>query len=66
MRDVDADATRAVLQRYGEEFKELKRPDQTIFLIENRRGLSWEEHPFILQLHRELLATVQPVSFSVP
>jgi hypothetical protein len=66
VRDVDADATRAVLQRYGAEFKELRRPDQTIFLVENRRGLSWEEHPFILQLHRELLTTVQPISFSVP
>jgi len=66
VRPPDADATRALLQRYGAEFKELRKPQRTVFLIANREGLSWEEHPFALDLARELKAQLTPISFSVP
>lgn len=57
--------TRALLERYGAEFKELRKPERTIFLIENRKALSWEEHPFALDLARDLRQQVSPISFSV-
>ena len=66
VRPVDADATRAILQRYGAEFKEFRKPQRNVFLIANREGLSWEEHPFALNLARELRAQLTPISFSVP
>jgi hypothetical protein len=66
VRAVDADATRALLQRYGAEFKEFRKPQRIVFLIANREGLSWEEHPFALNLARELRAQLAPISFSVP
>ncbi len=61
----DGDVTRALLERYGAEFKELRKPERTIFLIENRKALSWEEHPFALDLARDLRQQVSPISFSV-
>ena len=62
----DADATRILLQRYGAEFKELSKKERVIFLIENRQALSWDEHPFITDLARELKEQITPISFSVP
>jgi hypothetical protein len=66
VRPSDADVTRALLQRYGAEFKELRNRERTIYLVENRKGLSWEDHPFVIDLHRDLAAQVEPISFSVP
>jgi hypothetical protein len=66
VRPVDADATRALLQGYGAEFKEFRKPQRTVFVIANREGLSWEEHPFALNLARALRAQLTPISFSVP
>ena len=66
VRPSDADVTRALLQRYGAEFKELRNRERTIYLVENRKGLSWEDHPFVIDLHRDLTAQVEPISFSVP
>jgi hypothetical protein len=65
VRPDDGDVTRALLLRYGAEFKELRKRERTIFLIENRQGLSWEEHPFVMDLARELRQQVNPISFSV-
>ncbi|HET7061698.1 MAG TPA: hypothetical protein VFI43_05920, partial [Nitrosospira sp.] len=62
----DADTARALIQRYGAEFKESGKSDRTIFLIENRKGLSREEHPFIIDLARELGNQITPISISVP
>lgn len=62
----DAEVTRALLLRYGAEFKELQKPDRIILLIENRKGLSWEEHPFIIDFVRHLTAQLTPISVSVP
>lgn len=66
VRAEDADLARSVVARYGAEFKELRKSGRVIFLIENRQGLSWEEHPFALDLSRELAILVTPISFSVP
>jgi hypothetical protein len=66
VRAEDADLARSVVARYGAEFKELRKSGRVIFLIENRQGLSWEEHPFALDLSRELTILVTPISFSVP
>jgi hypothetical protein len=63
---MDADVTRAVIQRYGAEFKELQHPDRTIFLLENRKGLSWDDHPYLLNLAHDLRELVTPISFSAP
>lgn len=61
----DADATRTLLQRYGAEFKELAEKERIVFLIGNRQALSWDEHPFITDLARELKEQITPISFSV-
>jgi hypothetical protein len=66
VRPSDAGVTRALLQRYGGEFKELQKPERTIFLLENRKGLSWEDHPFVINLAHELREQITPISFSVP
>lgn len=66
VRAEDADLTRSVVARYGVEFKELRKPGRAIFLIENRQALSWEEHPFALDLSHELAILVTPISFSMP
>jgi hypothetical protein len=66
VRPMDADVTRAVIQRYGAEFKELQHPDRTIFLLENRKGLSWDDHPYLLNLAHDLRELVTPISFSAP
>ena len=63
---MDADVTRTLLQRYGAEFKELRNPEHTIFLLENRKALSWEDHPFVINLARDLREQITPISFSVP
>jgi hypothetical protein len=62
----DASVTRALLQRYGGEFKELQKPERTIFLLENRKALSWEDHPFVMNLAHELREQITPISFTVP
>jgi hypothetical protein len=61
----DADVTRALLQRYSAEFKESRKPDRIVFLIANRDTLSWEEHPFAMDLVRELNAQITPISVSI-
>ncbi len=66
VRLVDADVTRTLLQRYGAEFKELRNPERTIFLLENRKALSWEDHPFVINLARDLREQITPISFSAP
>lgn len=66
VRPADADVTRALLQRYGGEFKELRNPERTIFLLENRKGLTWEDHPFVINLAHDLREQIAPISFSVP
>ena len=66
VRPEDADATRALLVKYGAEFKELRKPERTVFMIENRKGLSREEHPFAMDLTRELRRQITPISFSMP
>jgi len=66
VRPEDADVTRALLQRYGAEFRELRKPERTVFLIANREGLSRDEHPYALQLARELSQLIRPISFSAP
>lgn len=62
----DADLTRALLLKYGAEFKELRKAERSIFLIENRQALSREEHPFITDLARDLRQQLTPISFSMP
>lgn len=66
VRPEDADATRLLLVKYGAEFKELRKPERTVFMIENRKGLSREEHPFAMDLTRELRRQITPISFSMP
>lgn len=65
VRPADADATRALLQRYGAEFKESGKAERTVFVIANREGLDREEHPYALQLERELRGQLSPISFSM-
>lgn len=65
VRPADADATRALLQRYGAEFRESSRGERTVFVIANREGLDREEHPYALQLERELRGQLRPISFSM-
>lgn len=62
----DADQTRAVLQRYGAEFKVSAKKERTVFVIANRDGLSGEEHPFAADLARELAQLITPLSISLP
>jgi hypothetical protein len=62
----DADLTRAVLQRYGAEFKQSTKKERTVFVIANREGLSGEEHPFAADLARELAQHITPLSISLP
>ena len=66
VKPADADITRALLQRYGAEFRELSKSGRTVFLIANREGLSREEHPYAQQLARELSQLIAPISFSAP
>lgn len=66
VRPVDADATRALLQRYGADFRESSKGERTVFMIANREGLDREEHPYALQLERELRSQLKPISFSMP
>lgn len=65
VRPVDADATRALLQRYGAEFREAGQGERVVFVIANRDGLDREEHPYMLQLERELRLQLKPISFSM-
>ena len=65
VRPVDADATRALLQRYGAEFRETRKGERTVFVIANREGLDREEHPYALYLERELREQLSPISFSM-
>ena len=62
----DADLTRALLQRYGAEFKVSAKKERTVFVIANREGLSGEEHPFAADLARELAQLITPLSISLP
>ncbi|ART51863.1 hypothetical protein CBP34_09630 [Acidovorax carolinensis] len=62
----DADLTRAMLQRYGAEFKESTKKERTVFVIANREGLSGEEHPFAADLARELAQQITPLSIYLP
>lgn len=62
----DVDVTRAVIQRYGAEFKELQHPDRMVFLLENRNGLSWDDHPFLINLVHDLREVAPSVSVSAP
>jgi len=62
----DADTTRALLQSYGAEFKELRKTERTVFVIANREALSREEHPYVLDLARDLTQLITPISFSMP
>ena len=62
----DADLTRALLQRYGAEFKVSAKKERTVFVIANRDGLSGEEHPFAADLARELAQLITPLSISLP
>ncbi|NML18365.1 M14 family zinc carboxypeptidase [Azohydromonas caseinilytica] len=66
VRAGDADATRALVQRHGAEFQELRRGERVVFLIANPEGLSGEEHPFAHQLARELRQQVTPLSVRMP
>lgn len=65
VRPADADATRALLLRYGAEFKESRKGERTVFMIANRKGLDREEHPYALQLEHELRSQLKPISFSM-
>ena len=62
----DADTTRALLQSYGAEFKELRKTERTVFVIANREALSREEHPYVRDLARDLTQLITPISFSMP
>ena len=62
----DADLTRALLRRYGAEFKESGKKERTVFVIANREGLAGEEHPFAADLARELAQQITPLSVSLP
>ncbi|NML18364.1 hypothetical protein HHL10_25675 [Azohydromonas sp. G-1-1-14] len=66
VRAADADATRALLQRYGTEFQESRRGERVVFLIANREELSGEEHPFAQDLAAELRRLVTPLSVRMP
>ena len=66
VRQTDADTTRALLQRYGAEFRESRKGERTVFVIANREGLDREEHPYALELARELKRQLNPISFSMP
>ena len=66
MRALAADTTRALLQRYGAEFRESRKGERTVFVIANREGLDREEHPYALELARELKRQLNPISFSMP
>ena len=62
----DADLARAVLDRYGAEYKESGKAGRTVFVIANREGLSREEHPYALAMLRELTQRLTPIAVNLP
>lgn len=62
----DAGLTRAMLDRYGAEFKESSKKERTVFVVANPEGLAGEEHPFAMELARELREQIRPLSLSLP
>lgn len=66
VQTTDADVVRGLLVSFGADFKETHKAGRTRFVIANRDALGWEEHPFALELTRQLAALVTPISVSVP
>lgn len=62
----DESATRALLDRYGADHKVLRKGERTVFVVANPDGLSREEHPYALQLLRELRAQLTPLAVNLP
>ena len=62
-----AEAAEAVLERFGARYQVQRGPDRIAFLIQNRRGLSVEQHPFVRELPRALEAAgVETIAFRAP
>jgi len=66
VQTTDADLARAVLDRYGAEYKESGKAGRTVFVIANREGLSREEHPYALAMLRELTQRLTPIAVNLP
>ncbi len=62
----DEDLTRTLLDRYGAEYKVLRKAERTVFVVANPDGLSREEHPYALQLLRELRTQISPIAVNLP
>lgn len=62
----DAGLTRSMLERYGAEFKESSKKERTVFVVANPEGLAGEEHPFAMELARELREQIRPLSIALP
>ena len=68
VQTTDEDLTRTLLERYGAEYKVLRKVERTVFVVANPDGLSREEHPYALQLLREgrkisYVGVIGPVTF---
>ena len=62
-----ADSAEAVLERFGAQYQVERDADRVAFLIQNRRGLSAEEHPFVGELPAALEeAGVETIAFRAP
>lgn len=66
VRAADEAPTRALLDRYGADYKVLHKAERTVFVVANPDGLGREEHPYVLQLLRELHAQVTPIAVNLP
>jgi hypothetical protein len=67
LQPLSADSAEAVLRRFGVRYQVQRDADRVAFLIQNRRGLSAEEHPFVGDLPVALEeAGVETIAFRTP
>ena len=67
VQPASADSAEAVLERFGARYQVERDPDRVAFLIQNRRGLSAEEHPFVGDLPAALEeAGVETIALRAP